>query len=485
MAGVKKNFAYQSIYQITTIILPLVTSPYVARVLGAEGIGIYSYTYAVAYYFSLVALLGISNHGNRVIAGVRDNVLQLKETFSNLLIVHCIIAGIATAAYYGYFFLYIKEDRLCAAIQGIWVLSSLFDVSWLFFGLEKFKLTVIRSTAIKILTTICVFAFVRSSVDVWKYCMIMAGGTLISQLVLWPFVGQYFDISLVCWKKAQKHIKPLLILFIPAIAVSLYKYMDKIMLGIMTTKNQVGFYENAERAINIPISVIGAFGTVMLPKMSNLVARDDEKETKRYIMLSMEFVMCLTIAMAFGMAAVAHDFSVLFWGKEFIECGLLIEILAISIVFVAFANILRMQYLIPKKMDTVYIVSVFTGAIVNLIINGLLIGRFEAVGAAIGTVAAEFSVCAVQAFFLRNELPIEKYIKKVIPFLGIGTVMYVALIGVQKFEIPLIIGVPLQVLLGGLLYCGCCYVFFKKTGNEYFYSAVEKVLVHLKQKMKS
>ena len=99
MAGVKKNFAYQSVYQITTIILPLVTSPYVARVLGAEGIGIYSYTYAVAYYFSLVALLGISNHGNRVIASVRDDALQLKKTFSNLLIVHCVFSGIATVAY--------------------------------------------------------------------------------------------------------------------------------------------------------------------------------------------------------------------------------------------------------------------------------------------------------------------------------------------------------------------------------------------------
>lgn len=482
MAGVKKNFAYQSVYQITTIILPLVTSPYVARVLGAEGIGIYSYTYAVAYYFSLVALLGISNHGNRVIASVRDDALQLKKTFSNLLIVHCVFSGIATVAYYGYFFFCITDDRSCAAIQGMWVLSSLFDVSWLFFGLEKFKLTVIRSTVIKILTTICVFVFIRSSADVWKYCMIMAGGTLLSQLVLWPFVSQYFDIRLVKWKRAKKHIKPLLMLFIPAIAVSLYKYMDKIMLGIMTTKIQVGFYENAERAINIPISVIGAFGTVMLPKMSNLVANDDEKGTKRYIMLSMEFVMCLTIAMAFGMAAVADDFSVLFWGQEFIKCGLLIKILAVSIIFVAFANILRMQYLIPKKMDAAYIVSVFTGAIVNLIINSLLIGRFEAVGAALGTVVAEFSVCAVQSFYLRKELPIDIYIRKVFPFLGIGFLMYLALLAVGFLGIPSIVKIFLQIILGGLLYCGCCFVYFKKTKNEYFNSVIDRMLIRFNLK---
>ena len=480
MAGLKKNFAYQSVYQIVTIILPLITSPYVARVLGAEGIGIYSYTYAIAYYFSLVALLGINNHGNRVIASVRDDYSNLKIVFSNLLVVHCIIAGIATIAYYCYCYIFIKEDRLCAAIQGIWVLSSLFDVSWLFFGLEKFKLTVIRSTVIKIVTTASVFVFVQNANDIWKYCMIMAGGTLISQLILWPFIFEYFDIHLISYKQAKKHIKPLFILFIPAIAISLYKYMDKIMLGIMTTKTQVGFYENAERAINIPISIIGAFGTVMLPKMSNLVARDDDEETKRYIMLSMEFVMCLTIAMAFGMAAVAKNFSILFWGNEFAECGLLIKILSISVIFVAFANILRMQYLIPKKMDAVYIVSVFTGALVNLIINALLIGRLQSVGAAIGTVAAELSVCAVQAFCVRKKLPVKKYIYKVIPFIVFGIIMYLLLLVVNGLNLSLIIKLFLQIILGGIFYCMCCFAFFKQTNNKYFNSIMEQLVKRLK-----
>lgn len=483
MAGVKKNFAYQSIYQVTTIILPLITSPYVARVLGAEKIGIYSYTYAIAYYFSLVALLGINNHGNRVIAGVRDNPQLLKQTFSELLFVHCFIAGIAVIAYYVYFFCFVGEDRLCAAIQGLWVIASFFDVSWLFFGLEKFKLTVIRSTVVKIMITISVFLFVHQKEDIWIYCLIMAGGTFISQVILWPFIRQYLDLKTVTLSGARKHIRPLLILFIPAIAVSLYKYMDKIMLGIMTTKLQVGFYENAERAINIPISIIGAFGTVMLPKMSNLAAKGDDKQSNRYIAISMEFVMCLTCAMAFGMAAVANKFSVVFWGNEFIECGGLIQVLCISVVFVAFANILRMQYLIPQKMDSAFIVSVFTGAIVNLIVNYLLIGKYAARGAAIGTVAAELSVCVVQAFWVRKKLPIRTYIKTSFPFVVFGTIMYIAVRIIGNVVTNVVIALLVQIFVGAVLFCMLCFVYFRKTGNQYFNSMLEQLNCKLKKEI--
>lgn len=302
----------------------------------------------------------------------------------------------------------------------------------------------------------------------------MAGGTFASQIVLWPFIKKHFDIKLVTWNETKKHIKPLLILFIPAIAVSLYKYMDKIMLGIMTTKTQVGFYENAERAINIPISIIGAFGTVMLPKMSNLAAKKDEEESQRYIMLSMEFIMCLTIAMAFGMAAVANSFSLLFWGDQFAECGALIQVLSFSVIFLAFANILRMQYLIPQKKDWIYIMSVFTGAFVNLIINALLISKLQALGAALGTVAAELSVCAVQTICVSSKLPVKVYIKKAMPFLGFGVLMYITLFFIEKMGFSLISEFCIQLILGCSVYCLCCFLYFKKINHEYFNVIINK-----------
>ena len=149
------------------------------------------------------------------------------------------------------------------------VLSGLFDISWFYFGIEHFKLTVLRSTVIKILNVICVFTLVRSKSDLWIYCLIMALGMLLSQLTLWVPLKKYVKFVKPSWSKMTIHIKPMLVLFVPTIAVSLYKYMDKIMIGSISSKTQLGFYENAEKVINIPTTVITSFGTVMLPKMSN------------------------------------------------------------------------------------------------------------------------------------------------------------------------------------------------------------------------
>lgn len=466
MAGIKKNFVYQSIYQITTIILPLITSPYIARVLGANGVGIYSYTYSIAYYFSLFALLGIANHGNRTIAIHRDDPDELSKAFSALMVAHCTMSIIAILAYYLYVALYVTEDKSCFLVQGLWVISSLFDVSWFYFGLEQFKLTVIRSTVIKIIMTIAVFIFVRTNNDVWIYSLIMAGGTFLSQAVLWPFLRKNVKWCKVSWSGVRQHIKPLLVLFIPSIAVSLYKYMDKIMLGIMTSKTEVGFYENSERAINIPVSLINSFGMVMLPKMSNLLTKGDGKKGKEYIASSMELVMCLACAMTFGMCGVADNFSVLFWGKEFISSGSILKILSITIYFVAFANVLRTQFLIPVAKNGLFVTSVCIGAAINLAANSLAIPYLGPYGAATGTVFAEISVCVVQAIGCRNELSIKRYMAESAPFLIFGLLMFGVVRCIDYLVVSNFWALILQISIGAMVYLLCCFTYFKKTDNR-------------------
>ena len=148
----------------------------------------------------------------------------------------------------------------------------------------------------------------------------------------------------------QVHIKPMLILFIPAIAISLYKYMDKIMLGgLLGSKEQLGFYENAEKVINMPVTIISSFGTVMLPKMSNLAIRSDKTEARKYMSVSMKYIMCLAFALAFGIAGIGTTFAPMFWGDKFYTSGVLIMELAVTIPFISFANVIRTQYLIPTK----------------------------------------------------------------------------------------------------------------------------------------
>lgn len=473
-SSVKKNFLYQCLYEILIIILPLVTSPYIARVLGAEKIGIYSYTYTIANYFVLFACLGVKNYGNRTIAAVRDDQKELNRTFSNIFAVMVLISAVVSM-FYVWYIVFLSNYKAIAIIQFLYVLSCFFDINWFYFGIERFKLTVTRNTVIKLGTVAAIFLFVKSKEDLWVYCLIMALGTFISQLVVWLFLKNYVKFTKPSWNEMVPHIKPLFVLFIPVLAVSLYKYMDKIMLGMLSTKTQVGLYENAEKAINIPTSIITAFGTVMLPKMSNLARGGNFEKIKDYINKSSEMIMCIACALAFGMMGVAENFSVIFWGNEFEPCGRLIMVLSVTIPFLAFANVIRTQFLIPQMMDKPYIISVFAGAGINLAANLILIHFFDALGAAYGTVLAEMTVCILQAFFVRKKLPILKFVKDFVFFVVVGVVMLVVvcIVGSAGIRISVLL---IQILTGGLFYIFACLVYFKVTNNKLVMGMIHSTL---------
>ncbi|WP_044918327.1 flippase [Enterocloster clostridioformis] len=480
-SSVKKNFFYQIIYELLVLILPFITSPYIARVLGAEGLGIYSYSYSIAYYFVLFSMLGLKNYGNRAIAQARDNENKLNRTFSSILVIHIITSLICCAVYLIYV-CSLEQDKVYAAIQGAFVLSGLFDISWFYFGIEEFKLTVTRNTIIKILNVACVFLLVKDSDDLWKYCAIMAVGMLVSQLTLWIPLRKYVRIVKIRMDEVTIHLKPLFILFIPAIAVSLYKYMDKIMIGSMSSKTQLGYYENAEKVINIPMTIIASFGTVMLPKMSNLATSTNKKESMRYIALSMEFVMCLAFALAFGLAGVGKTFAPVFWGDGFSVSGTIIMGLAVTIPFVSFANVIRTQYLIPNKKDNEYLAAVIAGAIANLVVNWTLIPNCGAFGATIGTIVAEVTVCIIQSYVVRNELPLLRYFKSFFTFIVYGALMFIFVYFLGKILGTSIETLLLQIVVGAIVYCALSLITFIIEKNEIVMEGINRFKRKLSQR---
>ena len=466
MTAIQKNFLYNVGYQILVIILPLITAPYVSRTLGANAVGVYSYTYSVAYYFLIIAMLGIANHGNRSIAAVRDDKTKLSQTFWNIYGIQFICYIVAVIAYIGYIFLFVSDQKTIAVIQIIYIVSGMFDISWLYFGLEQFKLTVLRNVLIKIGTIICIFAFVHSPGDLWKYTLIMSLGTLFSQLYLWAYLRKYVLICKPNFEEAKKELGPIFILFVPVIAYSLYKVMDKIMLGNMSTYEQVGFYQNAEKIIDIPMGFITALGTVMLPRMSNLMANGNKDKSKDYIRMSVKFVTLLSSGIGFGLMGVAHVFAPVFYGEEFVECGNIIELLSITVFFIGWANVIRTQYLIPRHLDKVYLVSTSVGAIANLCINAWLIPRYAAAGAAIGTIVAEGLVFLVQTVFVRKVLPVTQYIIKDIPVLIIGVLMMFVVreIGTRsEISIGLL---ALQVIVGACFFCVAVFGYWLVSKDE-------------------
>mgnify|MGYP004466687729 FL=1 len=475
MKSLQKNFLYNVLYQILLVILPLITAPYISRTLGATAVGVYSYTYSVAYYFLLIAMLGIGNHGNRSVAAVRDDREKLNKTFSSIYSLQVMTFSIAILAYVFYLVLFVKDNRLIVLLQLIYVTSGLFDIGWLFFGLEQFKLTVARNTLIKISTVVLMFVFVHKPSDLWKYTLIMSAGTLFSQAYLWLYVKKYVSFEKCSVKEITSNIKPVLILFIPVLAYSIYKVMDKIMLGNMSSYDQVGFYNNAEKIINIPMGIITALGTVMLPRMSNIVANGDKKRVDDYIRISAKLVTILSSAIAFGLMGVSSVLAPVFFGDEFIACGEIIRLLSVTVFFIAWANVIRTQYLIPNKRDSIYLTSTMVGAILNLIINWMLIPKYQANGAAFGTIVAEFSVMLVQMVAVKNELPMRKYIMSYSPILIIGLIMAVL---VDRIGIKLGVSVStlaIQILAGGFFFCIATIAYLRISNDEMWRLGVDSI----------
>lgn len=453
----KKNIIYNVIYQVLIFVIPLITMPYVSRVLGADGIGIYSYTYSIAYYFMIIAMLGLNNYGNRTIAKVRDNQEIMSKEFWSIYIFQLLTTSIMIISYFVYILIFCKEYKIIAILQSMYVISSAFDINWFFFGIEKFKLTITRNTIIKVLSLILIFVFVRTENDVWKYTVILAGSTLLSNIVLFSFLRKYIKFAKINKVDVLKHLKPNLVLFLPVIAVSIYKIMDKIMLGMMASVTEVGYYESAEKIINVPIAIITAVGTVMLPRISNMISNDQEEQVKQILNRTMPLVMCLSLAMMLGLMAIAEDFAIIYFGQAFTKSGVLIQLLSITIIFLSWGNVIRTQYLIPKERDKDYIISAFLGAIVNFIMNIIFIPKYQAVGACFGTICAEGVVAFYQTFVVRGELKILQYLKESLPFLIKALIMYVIVIYIGKYIVKHLVvtgkvKITLQILSGILVY---------------------------------
>ena len=450
--NVKKNFIYNLMYQILIMIIPLITAPYLARVIGADGVGTYSYTYSIVNYFTLLCMLGINNYGNRTIAKSRENKNDLSKNFWSMYIFQLFMGIIMLIIYIIYVFIFVDKFKGIAYIQCLFIISAILDINWLYFGLEKFKLTITRSTILRLFSVILIFIFIRDSNDLWKYTLIMAGTTVFSQLLLWGFIKKNIYFVRVSFSDILKHVKPNLILFIPIISVSIYKIMDKIMLGALSNVTEVGYYENAEKIVHIPLTLITALGTVMLPRMSNIISRGNKENINKYLEKSLSFVMFMSLAMSFGLVAIGYDFAPIYFGIEFEKSGILICLLAITLPFLSFANVLRTQYLIPNEKDKEYIFSVGLGAIVNLIMNIIFIPKFQSIGACFGTIAAEFTVMLYQIISVKNKLNIKSYCKDILVFLIKSLIMFLLIFIIRFIISDKFIRLIIQVIIGCCIY---------------------------------
>ena len=481
--SIKRNFAYNVAYQVLALVLPLVTSPYLSRVVGPEGMGTYSYTFSIAYYFVMFAMLGVNNYGNREVARERGDRAAMSRTFWEIWALQLCLGVVAVAVYLAYALG--TSGSAVAIVWALYVASSALDVNWLFFGLEEFQVTVGRNFVVKIVTFVLTFVVVRGEGAVLAYCALMSASLLMSVLVLWPFVRGRVDWARPTVRGIISHVPGNLVLFVPVVAISLYTVLDRVMLGHMSTMSETGYFENALKLSQMPFTLVAALGTVMLPRMSALISQGRKAEGERYLGLSMRFAMALSLALSLGLAGVAPVFAPVFFGGAFAPAAPVIVVLMVNMPFMAWANVLRTQYLIPAGRDRAYVLSVIVGAVVNVAVNLLAIPAYGAIGAAWGSTAAEVAVCAVQVFAVSGELPQRGWVWACAPYAVAGVIMFAVVRAIGGALGVTVSSLATQVVVGGLVYAALCWCWMAKTGDELYVQVVRPAAKGLLGRLKA
>lgn len=474
--SVRKNTMYNMAYRVFSLLLPLVTAPYVSRVVGTEGVGLYDYAWNISYVFVLIGMLGLENYGVRAIARVRDERDKLDRTFSEIWRMQFLVAGVTLLIWLGYVFLVAGEEQPISLHLTLMSVSCLVNLDWCLMGLDQFRPIALRNTAVKLAGAAAIFLLVKDPNDLWLYALTWSLATLIGCLSCWTTLKGRVRLVKVSWRSALRHVPPCAMLFVSVIAVSVYRRMDVIMLGAMAGWEPNGLYANAEKIIYCLSGFISAVGTVMLPQASSLIRQGETGKLQKRMTLSMDLMMCMTAALAFGLAAVAERFAPLFFGEAFAYSGTLMIPLAFTLMTIGFANVVRTQWVLPGGKDHILIRSVVCGACVNLVLNAVFIPRMGAMGAVIGTLAAETAVPLVQWLHLRRELPYGRYLRSCAVYAAIGLVMLL-LVRLVGALLPLggWAGLAVQVVTGAAVYAVMTLLFWKITGKKEAISLLARV----------
>lgn len=446
-----KNYFYSSFYQIFLIIVPLITAPYLSRVLLPYNYGINSYVLTISQLFSSIGLIGLNSYGSRQIAYDRDDNKRLSNTFYEILILRLIMMVITCIIYF--LCCQIDKYRVYLIIQIIWLASTFIDITWFFNGLEEFKITVFRSFIIKTLNVICIFVFIHQSSDLYLYILINGLMQLLGFLIMLPGLKKNIIVPEFKQLNIIRHIIPSLKIFLPQVTTLLFLQFDKIMIEIITnTTEYVGFYDQAEKIVKIPLALITSLGNVTMPHIANAYAKKEHNYIVKLIHISIRIVMMACCPMMFGIIAIAPDLIPWFLGDEYNAVILGVQMLSSIILFCSLSTITTYQYYIAQNKTKILTFTYICGAIINLIINLVTIPNHGFYGAILGTIAAEGVIMLLQYIFVFQKLNIYKMIPYFFKYFILSFIMYIIVSFFANYLSPTFMSTCLEIFFGIVIY---------------------------------
>lgn len=429
--SVKINYFYNLIYNLLTLLLPLLTTPYLSRVLGVENIGIYGFTNSIVTYFVLFGCLGTTLYGQREIAYVQDDKEKQSKVFYEIFFVK-LISMFISILLYGFSFCLDGTLSLYYQILLIYLVANVFDISWYLQGIEEFDKTVIRNLIVKVLSIILIFVLVKKTDDLWIYFTIFAGSELLGNITMWIYVPKYLNKPNFKKINLKKHLKPILMLFIPQIAIKVYTVLDKTMIGVISgNMNDVGFYEQGQNIVRALIVIITAYGTVMASRIAYTYKNSDKKETIKYLKSSFRFSWLLGIPLMLGTIAVADKLVPWFFGDGYDPVSNIIKFTSPLIIAIGLNNVLGMQYLVPIGRQKDFTTAVVIGALSNFVLNNILIRLFGTIGAVIASVLAETIILIYELYVTRKEFNWLMIFNGVFKYLIAGIIMFIVIYNIE------------------------------------------------------
>ena len=401
-----KNYIYNILYQLVKIVLPLILAPYTASHIGVTPLGSYQYAGSIMNWFILFGILGVNTYGNRQIAKVRDDVKLRNKTFFEIFYMQICNMIIAMIAYYLFVSVVFKEGKMYYYLTGLTMLATMLDITWFFYGVEDFKKASIRNIIVKCLGVFLIMTLCKKPEDIWLYILINIGSELVGQAIMFVQLRQYLTFEPVSLKDAYRnHFKATFQLFVPTIAISVYTMLDQTMVGTLYNKDHVEYYQVSMNIVKMFLMLITSIGSVMLPRVTNVYYNDADgaRKAEAYISTTMKISMLLALPMCFGMMSIAKSFMS-WYIPVWPVLGELIMLGCPVIILISMSNVTGIQYMVPTGMYNQYSASVIAGSCVNFVINLILIPRYGAYGAIIGSIIAELTVTSIQLVLIRKKV---------------------------------------------------------------------------------
>ncbi|MFD1483993.1 flippase [Lacticaseibacillus baoqingensis] len=443
-----KNFLWNAGYQVFVLIVPLITVPYVNRVLGPTGVGINAFTNSVVQYFILLGSLGINLYGNRETAYRRDRPEQLAKLFWEIALIRFICIGLSVLIYLAFVFS-VDRYRVFYLAQGLMLVAAAFDISWFFQGLENFRVTVLRNIFVRLASLVMVFTFVKTANDTGLYIVIIAGSQLAGNLTFWPSIRRYVHgLPKLSELHLVRHLRPSLLLLVPQLATQIYLQLNKTMLGMLQGVTASGFYDNSDKIIKMLLAIVTATGTVLLPHVAHSFANGDKAAVHRSLETSMHVVLVMAFPLALGISSVSDTFTYYFFSAKFMPVAQLMAVESIVVIPIAIASAVGVQYLLPTNQMRPYTTSVVLGSIANIILNVPLILLWGTMGAVIATILSESIVTGYQVYYVRRQIKLRRLFSEAWKYLAASVIMYAVIRVLDHVLGQRIVALVIEVLVG-------------------------------------